>query len=324
MFFFLAATITVIIFTFPAFAAEASVSISRITAIAAVFGFMIALLVFSTAHVSGGHLNPAVSFALLLNRKISLVRFVAYVIVQCCGACLGAVFAKSLNPTVYAAAGRGVNSVNTALFAGMDDWTALGGEIIGTGILVLTVLASADVSNAVITPVVVGLAVFVAHLCLIPIDGCSINPARSFGASAVAGEWPDHWIFWLGPLLGALLAVIVYSLYAILLPPRAAVATILGGSTAGATNADVRAASTAAAAAHMGEGPAGDGAGVGTVPTAADQATVAEGLALLKKEFHTHSGEDGVGTTPAAAGEGTLVIRLDETRATGPGRALGA
>ena len=88
--------------------------------------------------------------------------------------------------------------------------------VMGTALLVYTVLESAVNSKAVTTasdgskqnlaPIPIGLAVFCAHIVLIPITGCSINPTRSFGPSVVAGNWDNHWVWWVGPLTGALVA----------------------------------------------------------------------------------------------------------------------
>lgn len=61
-----------------------------------------------------------------------------------------------------------------------------------------------------LAPLAIGMDVFLCHMVAIPLDGCSINPARSFGASAVAGQFPDHWVFWIGPLSGAVLAALIY------------------------------------------------------------------------------------------------------------------
>jgi hypothetical protein len=82
----------------------------------------------------------------------------------------------------------------------------------------MTVMAATDSVRAVsvqhiptIAPIVIGLAVTVAHFVAIPVDNCSINPARSFGVSVVSGNWNDHAVFWFGPYLGAAAAAFVYT-----------------------------------------------------------------------------------------------------------------
>lgn len=93
----------------------------------------------------------------------------------------------------------------------------MGVEFGCTFLLVMTVMAATDSvrskTNAhipIIAPLVIGLAVTVAHFVAIPVDNCSINPARSFGVSMVSGNWNDHIVFWAGPYLGATAAALVY------------------------------------------------------------------------------------------------------------------
>jgi glycerol uptake facilitator-like aquaporin len=165
----------------------------RIVLISTVFGLTIAVLVFALSTSSGGHLNPAVSFALLLRGAISLPRFVAYVLMQMSGACAGAAFTKSLNVDLYNAIvgpdgkqATACNRINYSLWpTGMGVWTAFGAEMFATTVLCWAVLASGDVGtlpatrrSGALNPLSIGLAVFLAHLALIPIDGTSINPVR--------------------------------------------------------------------------------------------------------------------------------------------------
>ncbi|KAF7841252.1 putative aquaporin PIP2-8 [Senna tora] len=178
--------------------------------IAWAFGGMIFVLVYCTAGISGGHINPAVTFGLLLARKVSLTRAAAYVVAQCSGAICGVGLVKALMKHSYNSVGGGANAVS----AGYDKGTALGAEIMGTFVLVYTVFSATDPKrNArdshvpVLAPLPIGFAVFVVHLATIPITGTGINPARSFGAAVIynnARVWDDHWIFWVGPFVGAM------------------------------------------------------------------------------------------------------------------------
>ena len=93
----------------------------------------------------------------------------------------------------------------------------MGVEFGCTFLLVMTVMAATDSVRSktnqhipIIAPLVIGLAVTVAHFVAIPVDNCSINPARSFGVSMVSGNWNDHIVFWAGPYLGATGAALVY------------------------------------------------------------------------------------------------------------------
>ena len=106
--------------------------------------------------------------------------------------------------------GLGANGINAST-------TAFGGmvmELIGSMILVLVVYATAvdknNKSSPMLPPLLIGLTVSVAHLLLIPYTGTSINPARSLGPAIVANVWENHWVFWIGPILGGAIGGVLY------------------------------------------------------------------------------------------------------------------
>ncbi|KAK4419193.1 Aquaporin PIP2-1 [Sesamum alatum] len=187
-----------------------------ILGIAWAFGGMIFVLVYCTAGISGGHINPAVTFGLFLARKVSLVRAVLYIIAQCLGAICGVGLVKAFQKAYYVRYGGGANE----LADGYSTGTGLAAEIIGTFVLVYTVFSATDPKrNArdshvpVLAPLPIGFAVFMVHLATIPITGTGINPARSFGAAVIYGKdkaWDDQWIFWVGPFIGAAIAAIYH------------------------------------------------------------------------------------------------------------------
>ncbi|KAM3710896.1 hypothetical protein ACJW30_01G067200 [Castanea mollissima] len=180
------------------------------------FGGMIFILVYSTAGISGGHINPAVTFGLFLARKVSLIRAITYIVAQLLGAICGVGIVKGIAKDYYDNFGGGTNTVSPTYSKG----TALGAEIIGTFVLVYTVFSATDPKrNArdshvpVLAPLPIGFAVFMVHLATIPITGTGINPARSFGAAVIYNKqpvWDDQWIFWVGPFVGALAAAIYH------------------------------------------------------------------------------------------------------------------
>nr|CAB3499355.1 unnamed protein product [Digitaria exilis] len=186
--------------------------------IAWAFGGMIFLLVYCTAGISGGHINPAVTLALLLARKVSLPRAALYVAAQCLGAVCGAGVVRAIHSpgNSFARLGGGANVVGDGYGRG----TGLAAEVVGTFVLVYTVFSATDAKrNArdshipVLAPLPIGFAVFVVPLATIPITGTGINPARSFGAAVVynqARAWHDQWIFWVGPLVGAAMATLYH------------------------------------------------------------------------------------------------------------------
>jgi len=180
------------------------------------FGGMIFVLVYCTAGISGGHINPAVTFGLFLARKLSLTRAVFYMVMQCLGAICGAGVVKGFQTTLYMGNGGGANSVAPGYTKG----DGLGAEIVGTFVLVYTVFSATDAKRSardshvpILAPLPIGFAVFLVHLATIPITGTGINPARSLGAAIIYNKkqsWEDHWIFWVGPFIGAALAAIYH------------------------------------------------------------------------------------------------------------------
>ncbi|CAI8614590.1 unnamed protein product [Vicia faba] len=184
--------------------------------IAWAFGGTIFVLVYCTAGISGGHINPAVTFGLFLARKVSLIRAILYMVAQSLGAICGVGLVKAFQKSYYNRYKGGANMLND----GYSKGTGLGAEIIGTFVLVYTVFSATDPKrNArdshvpVLAPLPIGFAVFMVHLATIPITGTGINPARSFGAAVIYNNekaWDDQWIFWVGPFIGAAIAAIYH------------------------------------------------------------------------------------------------------------------
>lgn len=183
-----------------------------IQGIAWAFGGSIFALVYCTAGISGGHINPAVTFGLFLARKVSLPRTLLYIIAQILGAIAGAGVVKGFQKSQFESSGGGANFVHHGYTKG----DGLGAEVVGTFVLVYTVFSATDAKRSardshvpILAPLPIGFAVFLVHLATIPITGTGINPARSLGAAIIFNKhqaWADHWIFWVGPLLGAALA----------------------------------------------------------------------------------------------------------------------
>ncbi|KAL8029806.1 hypothetical protein ABFS82_14G243700 [Erythranthe guttata] len=137
-------------------------------------------------------------------------------VAQCLGAICGVGFVKAFQKSHYNKFGGGANT----LALGYNKGTGLGAEIIGTFVLVYTVFSATDPKRSardshvpVLAPLPIGFAVFMVHLATIPITGTGINPARSFGAAVIFNNekaWDDHWIFWVGPFIGAAIAAIYH------------------------------------------------------------------------------------------------------------------
>ncbi|EPS61960.1 hypothetical protein M569_12834, partial [Genlisea aurea] len=190
-----------------------------IQGIAWAFGGMIFALVYCTAGISGGHINPAVTFGLFLARKLSLTRALFYIVMQCLGAICGAGVVKGFEgASQYEGFKGGANIVSHGYTKG----DSLGAEIVGTFLLVYTVFSATDAKRSardshvpILAPLPIGFAVFLVHLATIPIDGTSINPARTLGTAVVFNRdigWHDLWIFWVGPFVGAGLAALYHQI----------------------------------------------------------------------------------------------------------------
>lgn len=202
---------------------------SQLVLIAFGFGFGLAVVIYAVGEISGGHVNPAVTWATLITGRLSVLRFVLYVTCQLLGAMTGSAINKTLTNDLQFA--LGCNMPNHDI--GMSANRALGAEIVFTFIFVFVVFATAispfqqklaplaaggaDYGPGKLTPIALGLCILCLHLVGVPVTGLSANPARSFGVavalSNVRGEahrcWVDHWVFWAGPIIGATIAAVV-------------------------------------------------------------------------------------------------------------------
>ena len=172
---------------------------------AVAFGLVIVAMAYSIGNISGCHINPAVSLAMLVSGKMKGKDFVGYVIAQFAGAILGAL---ALSVFVGADTGLGANG----LFEN-NTFLSLLIEIILTCVFVLAILGvTSKQENAGVSGVVIGLTLTLVHLLGIYFTGTSVNPARSFGPALIAGGTPlvNVWVFLVGPLFGGLLAALIH------------------------------------------------------------------------------------------------------------------
>jgi len=216
--------------------------------IAIAFGFTISVLAYGIGHISGGHINPAVTLAFMVLKKQSIVAGLLYMLAQFVGAIFGSLLLWGCTASLTAdcdsadivgveARSSGVcdasmrsdgEGYGPAFKLGLNTVgprTATGCafllEIVGTYLLVLTVLNSAvhiksAAGNA--APIAIGWSVMIAHIVLIPYTGCGINPARSFGPMIVdsmgglgSEVWVrGWWVFYTAPFVGSLLATATY------------------------------------------------------------------------------------------------------------------
>ena len=174
-------------------------------ATALAFGLVIVAMAYSIGNVSGCHINPAVSIAMLVSGKMTVKEFLAYVAAQFLGALSGAgILAYFMGST--AALGQ------NGLYNG-DIVKSLVIEVVLTFIFVLAILGvTSKTENSSVAGLVIGLSLVLVHLIGIPFTGTSVNPARSFGpALLVGGEaLANVWVFIIAPLVGGILAALVY------------------------------------------------------------------------------------------------------------------
>ena len=186
-----------------------AMTVERLLVMALAHGLAIAVLYMAISHISGGHINPAVTFAAMLTKRVSMMQGVATIVAQLAGAVLAAVALGSL---FSAALGGGLNAGTAGTLGShvlaTDAWKGVLMEIVLTAMVVLAYFgAGMDKRGAGSTAgLAIGMAVAVSVLLGAGITGGSMNPARSFGPALVGGYWTDHWVYWAGPLVGAAVA----------------------------------------------------------------------------------------------------------------------
>jgi MIP family channel proteins len=189
--------------------------------IALAHALVLSVLVTATMNISGGHLNPAVTVALLVVRRIAVGPAVAYIVTQLVAACVAAVLVQLLLP---AAAVREALVGAPTIADAITIQQAIGLEAIFTFLLVSAVFGTAVSAEA---PRVGGFGIGLVLLFDIlvggPLTGGVMNPARAFGPALVAGEWTGHMAYWIGPIVGAVLAALVWE-YVLLPRPSKVIA----------------------------------------------------------------------------------------------------
>lgn len=208
-----------------------SASVARVVPISFAFGMSILCQAYSFGHISGGHFNPAVTLCLFLLGECDVVQTVCYIVAQLVGATFGSLLlwasVSSMNEDRKAVVEQvigdppfalGANGLNSAIESGNGFML----EFMGTMVLCMTVCMTAVHPKSLskgtphMAPLAIGFAVFLAHLVLVPLTGCGINPARTFGPALVnslAGSnvWDDsYWIYFIGPFTASVVAAVIF------------------------------------------------------------------------------------------------------------------
>ncbi|KAK8956934.1 Aquaporin TIP4-4 [Platanthera zijinensis] len=181
-------------------------TIMGLTAVAVAHALVVAVLISAGMHISGGHFNPAVTVGLAVGGHVTIFRSFLYILAQLLGSALACLLLKFLT--------GGLETPVHALGAGVGALEGLIMEIVLTFSLLFTIYATI-VDPKKSTPnglggLLVGLVVGANILGGGAFSGASMNPARSFGPALVSFTWTDHWIYWVGPLIGGGLAGVVY------------------------------------------------------------------------------------------------------------------
>ena len=185
-------------------------SIESIIMISLGHGAAIGLMVYAFGHISGAHINPAVTIPMMITKRISVADGIGYIIFQLIGAVVAAFSLKAILPEIGAKVNFGTQGgpselLNNSVMAGITV------EIILTFFLVTVIFLTAvhKKAPAGIHGISIGGMVFLLHIVGVPLTGASMNPARTFGPAVVSGFWELHWLYWLAPIVGGIIAGVI-------------------------------------------------------------------------------------------------------------------
>eukprot|EP00977_Amphora_coffeiformis_P011598 scaffold2782_cov182-Amphora_coffeaeformis.AAC.28 len=212
-------------------AAPTAASVARVLPISFAFGVSILVNAYSFGHISGGHFNPAVTYCLFLVGECELAQLLYYFLAQFGGATLGSLLLWASVSNMSEGRGDvldqvvgnppfalGANGLNPALNEGNGFLL----EFMGTLVLCVTVVMTCLHKNSLaqgapnMAPLAIGFSVFLAHVVLVPLTGCGINPARTAGpaiVNTIAGSnvWAStYWIYFVGPFAASMIAALIY------------------------------------------------------------------------------------------------------------------
>ena len=180
------------------------------------FGLTVLTMAFAIGHISGCHLNPAVSLGLWSGGRFSTAELIPYIVAQVAGGLAGAaiLYVIASGQTGFdVTAGFASNGYGEHSPGGYSLIAALVTEIVMTFMFLIIILGATDQrAPQGLAPIAIGLGLTLIHLISIPVTNTSVNPARSTGVAVFQGDWAlsQLWLFWLAPIVGAILAGIIY------------------------------------------------------------------------------------------------------------------
>lgn len=181
------------------------------------FGLTVLTMAFAIGHISGCHLNPAVSFGLWMGGRFSSSELIPYIVAQVLGGIAGAtvlyLIASGKMGFDAAASGFASNGYGIHSPDGYSMSAALIVEVVLTFMFLIVILGSTDKrAPAGFAPIAIGLCLTLIHLISIPVTNTSVNPARSTAVAVFQGDWAisQLWLFWIAPIVGAIIAGLLY------------------------------------------------------------------------------------------------------------------
>jgi aquaporin-4 len=178
--------------------------------IALAHGGAIALMIYAFGHVSGAHINPAVTIPMMITKKIGITDGIGYIVSQLVGAVAAASTLKVILPELGAKVNFGTQGGPSSLLNNSIS-SGFAVEAILTFFLVLVIFMTAVHKKA--SPgwhgFTIGGMIFLIHLIAVPLTGASVNPARTFGPALISGFWEFHWMYWAAPILGGIIAGLI-------------------------------------------------------------------------------------------------------------------
>jgi len=180
------------------------------------FGLTVLTMAYSIGHVSGCHLNPAVSVGLFAGGRFKGADLPAYVIAQVLGAILAAwtlTIIAGGRPGFEVSAGLAANGYGAHSPGGYSLMAGLLTEVVMTAMFLFVIMGSTDRRAPTgLAPIAIGLCLTLIHLVSIPVTNTSVNPARSTGPAIFVGGWAVEqlWMFWVAPIVGAIIGAVVY------------------------------------------------------------------------------------------------------------------
>jgi len=183
--------------------------------VAFAFGLAVLVMVYTIGGISGCHINPAISISMFVAGKLSAKDTVFYVVFQCVGAIIGAgiLYAIAIGNSSYSLAANGLGANQYSTYSLASVFIA---EVVLTFLFLLVVHGSThERAPKGFAGIAIGLTLTLIHIVAIPIDGTSVNPARSLGPALFVGgtALSQLWVFWVAPIIGGIIAAVVWKIF---------------------------------------------------------------------------------------------------------------